>query len=172
MKKNFVLIVMILVSVTLFSRDRKFDDKLSLKSSYILPIEQTDFNSSLVVGLGFDFWGIFEFTGSAYLEIDRTKSQFSEVFQSPDIFSAGIGMNIPFGGFYLKTDAQRFFSVSNRSSVLSLSSYVNSYKLGVGLELSDSVELEFYHRTLTNNDIDIINGKKQQLIGAGVIVKI
>ncbi|MBN2617871.1 MAG: hypothetical protein JXR64_06105 [Spirochaetales bacterium] len=167
--KKIVLIVAFLAVTTVNAFSRT---DMRLLSSYILPIENSAFNQSLVLGLGAGFWGIFEFTGNAYLEIDHSDPDFWDKFQQPNVFSAGVGMNIPMGGFRFKTDYQRFFAVNDSTSELSVSKYTDSYKLGIGLELTDDVELEFYHRTLLDSRLDLIKGDKQGFIGLGLNISL
>lgn len=156
----FILSLAVTVTATAHSRS-----PINLQASYILPVEDSALNSSLIVGIGSGFWGIFEFTGSAYLEINNNES-FVDRFESPNLFSAGVGMNIPMGGFRLKTDYQRFFALSS-DNVLSMSQYRDSYKVGVGINLDYDVELELYHRTFLNIDFEE-EFDSQGFVGLGV----
>lgn len=142
---------------------------LNLKASYILPVEDSALNSSLILGIGSRFWGIFEFTGNAYLEINN-EDNFVDKFESPNLFSAGVEMNIPMGGFRLKTDYQRFFALDS-DNVLSMSQYRDSYKVGVGIYLDYDVELELYHRTFLNIDFED-EFDSQGFVGLGVNIEL
>lgn len=165
--RNKIYLIIIMCSA-LFGLSARQRSDISFNSSYILPIENSAFNSSLVLGLGADFWGIFEFTANAYLEIDNSEDSFFDKFQSPNVFSAGVGMNIPMGGFHFKTDYQRFFALESNSNELSVSRFTDSYKLGIGIMLDNNVELEIYHRTLLDSRLDLIDGEKQGFIGIGL----
>ncbi len=165
--KNKIYLIILMSAVTFGISARQGND-VTINSSYILPVENSAFNSSLVLGLGADFWGVFEFTANAYLEIDNAQDKFFDKFQSPNVFSAGIGMNIPMGGFYFKTDYQRFFAMQTNSNELSVSKFTDSYKLGIGIMLDYDVELEVYHRTLLDSTLDLIDGEKQSFIGIGI----
>lgn len=167
MSKNKIYLIILMLIVS-FSVSARRGSDISINSSYLIPVGNSDFHSSLVLGLGTGFWGIFEFTGNAYLEIDNSKEAFFNKFQSPNVFSAGVGMNIPMGGFHLKGDYQRFFALESDKNVLSVSSFTDSYKFGIGIDLDYDVELEVYHRTLIDSRLDLIHGEKQSFIGIGL----
>ncbi len=170
MKRNIIIVLMaIFIIGNLSARDRDYDNSnISITSSYILPIENSALNSSLVLGLGADFWGVFEFVGNMYFEIDHKEEDFFDKFQTPNVFSAGVGMNIPMGGFYLKGDYQRFFAFETNDDELSVSNYTDSYKLGIGIEIDHDIEVEVYHRTLIDGSDDIFTGDKQGFMGVGL----
>lgn len=170
MKNKIYLIISI--SLLTFSLSARQGNDMILKTGYILPLTATGFNSSLVLGLGTEFWGIFEFSVNAYLEIDNSKVVFIEKFQRPNVFSAGMGMNIPMGGFCLKSDYQRFFAIDTNINELSISNFTNSYKYGIGIKLDRDVELEVYERTLTNDSFNIYERDEQSLIGIGLNIKL
>ncbi len=171
MKKTLIIVSILIITLgeNLSADSKRKGSDISLQSSYILPLDDTDFNSSLSLGLGAKFWGVFEFSGHGYLEVAKNAPTFAESFKAPKLFSVGIGMNIPMGGFRLKGDYQRFFAFKNSDTTdtLSISNFNDSYKLGVGISLSDFLELEVYSRTFLKDQN--FTGHKKSFIGAGLI---
>ncbi|QEN04074.1 hypothetical protein EW093_04955 [Thiospirochaeta perfilievii] len=164
-KKTILILIIFSLSLGVSARQGR---DVTLITSYILPVENSAFNSSLVLGIGSDFWGIFEFTGKAYFEIDSSADSFFKSFQAPNVFSAGVGMNIPMGGFYLKSDYQRFFAIQSDMNDLSVSKFTDSYKFGIGIDLDRDVELEVYHRTLLDSRDNFIDNDSQGFIGVSL----
>lgn len=165
----FIIVFIVYLTSSIYARS---GNDIRLNLGYIIPVKNSAFNSSLVLGLGAGFWGIFEFTGNVYLEIDNSKEYFFSKFQTPNVLSAGIGMNIPMGGFYIKGDYQRFFTIEEDISEISVSNYTGSYKLGIGFEITRDIELEFYYRKLLNKSLDLIDGEKQGFIGIGANISL
>ncbi|MGL1891501.1 MAG: hypothetical protein OCD02_07720 [Spirochaetaceae bacterium] len=170
MKKQIIILILVALIFcgNISAHSNHNYNALSVQSSYILPIEESDFSSSLVLGLGYEFWGIFEFVGNAYLEIDSSEDGFFESFQTPNVVSTGIGVNIPLGGFYAKGDYQRFFSFDSESSELMLSNYTDSYKYGIGMNIGNDVEIEFYQRVLFNGETYSDDEDYQSFLGLGI----
>lgn len=168
MKKKIFILCLIVLAGTLSARNRRSD--ISIQSSYIMPIDNTDFNNSLSLGLGARFWGIFQLSGHCYLEIDKKADKLSNRFNSPEVFSAGVGLNIPMGGFTLKGDYQKFFQVNeNRyNDNVSLSNYSDSWKIGVGVDINHFLEAEFFHRTLIDSKAEKYFDEKQSIFGIGL----
>lgn len=169
MKKIVLILSLLLITVSLSaSKRRNKDSDISLLTSYIIPIDNTDFNTSLSLGLGARFWGIFQLSAHGYMETNKDADKFSESFYAPEVFSAGVGINIPMGGFRLKGDYQRFFSVKDNVDRVSISQYSDSYKLGIGVNLNHFLEAEVYHRTLVNSDAEKYFDEKQSFLGLGI----
>lgn len=167
-KKITFLVLIFTVTGILFSRSRN-DGDVSLLTSYVLPVDNTNFNSSLVLGLGAGFWGVFEFKFNAYLEIDRHQDNFFDKFKSPNVFSAGVGMNIPMGGFNLKGDYQKFFSVADLDDQFGISQFTASYMYGIGIDITRDLELNGYYRGLFSGTF---TGDSQGLVGIGAKLRL
>lgn len=166
MKKIIILILLVSVSLTLFGRRNKRD--LFISTSYITPINNADFNSSLMIGLSSKFWGIFHLTANGYMEINRDAEKFSEAFYAPEVFSLGVGATIPLGGFSLTGDYQRLLSLDSDSENISISKYSDSYKLGVVVDITRDIDVEVYHRTLIYKDAESYFDDNQGILGLGL----
>ncbi len=168
-KRVGVILLLLLATSGVFAgTTKKNNHNIALLSSYMKPIDSPENNSVLALGLGKEFWGIFEFVGTVYFEIDDNKNDFFEMFKPAEMISAGIGVNIPMGGFFLKGDFQKIFDISNSSEQNSLSNYSGSFKIGLGIRLDENVEIDIYHKTMLNTEYSFDGFNRSEFVGIGL----
>lgn len=173
-KKIMILAVLLIMGPSLFaykSKTVKNNDRLSLIFDYHTPVNSEGFNANMAFGLGYKFWGIFEFSGYAYSEVEQDENNFLEIgkVHAPSIFSLGVGAAIPMGGFSIKGDYQHFFNGGDQYTDFSMAKYKDSFKYGIGLELSPALEMEVYMRTMFNvrESYSYLTDEEMNFVGVG-----
>lgn len=146
MRKRIIITLLLLTFTGLFASEP--GELLNISSSVLIPVDSETNNTTLSIGIGKEFWGIFEFSGNVYMEIFRDKKEESPRIHSPEAYSIGVGANIPMGGFYLKGDYQKFIFTEENSDSYTVVKFGDSYKLGLGIPVTDVLEIEAYYRGL------------------------
>lgn len=125
-------------------------ERFSVTSAYSMPIGNNRIDPSLSIGLDYRFWGVFQFSFNMYNNIVLGADNIFNIKQIAPIglFSGGIGMKIPLGGFHMLLDWQKYFTgTAAREGVFPFS---DSYAFGVCLDLSRAFSIEVMKRTLYN----------------------
>lgn len=152
-----ILVVSLLLlcsNVTLAHTYDHDDDPLFIEADCNLPYNNVTVDGSFSYGLGFRFWGIFYFSG-----------MFSE---NPNFLTCGTGMKIPLGGFGLVWEWGTGYSVSDSGAIYD---FCKSYKIGLELDLSDSLGLQVYKKYLTDFAWESgMGGETADFVGAGIVI--
>jgi len=177
--KRFVVSLLVIVFALAGAVGLSADDShLHIYADYNIPVENSAVTPNVAFGVGTTIWGIFELNAHAYTELLFGADNIFDVagFRPIGLFSWGAGMRIPMGDFSLIMDWQSFYTGIGYSEV---STYCDSYKYGIAIDLSDVFGLEFYSRTLFNFSeaaiesdlIDIESSEDRiQIIGAGAVL--
>lgn len=142
----FIAIAFIVIACTTAAASEKF----SITSSYSAPIGNSSIDPSLSIGIDYRFWGVFQFTLNTYNDIVLGAENILNIKEIRPIglFSGGLGMKIPLGGFHFLLDWQKFFT--GTVSEAGVFPYSDSYAYGVSLDLSDWFGIEVAQRRLYN----------------------
>ncbi|MBT3274627.1 MAG: hypothetical protein HN368_15830 [Spirochaetales bacterium] len=141
----FTLLLVVLIGTTVSA-----DERFSITSAYVTPIGNDKIDSSLSVGMDYRFWGVFQFSLNMYNSIVLGADNILNIRKIKPIglFSGGVGMKIPLGGFHFLIDWQKFFTgTAGDEGVFPFS---DSYAYGVSLDISDFFGIEVSRRQLYN----------------------
>ena len=125
-------------------------ERLSISTAYNSPIGNESIDPNVGIGLEYRFWGVFAFSLNMYNDMVMGADNILNVQQirPAGIFSGGVGMKIPLGGFHVLLDWQKFFTGTvAEQGVFALA---DSYALGVSLDLSKFFGIEVRSRRLFN----------------------
>ena len=125
-------------------------ERFSVSTAYNSPIGNESIDPSIGVGLEYRFWGVFAFSINMYNDMVMGAENILNIQQvrPAGIFSGGVGMKIPLGGFHFLLDWQKFFTGTvAEQGVFALS---DSYAFGVSLDLSNLFTIEVQSRRLFN----------------------
>ena len=124
------------------------DPQFRITADYNTPIDNNKIDPNLGVGAQYQFWGIFTLSAQLYTELVGGGTNIlgiSEI-RPLGLFSGGLGMRIPLGGFFLTMDWQKFFTgTASNEGVYALS---DSYQIGLAIDLSKHFGIEVYTRRL------------------------
>ncbi len=125
-------------------------ERFSVTSAYSMPINNDRIDQSLSIGIDYQFWGVFQFTFNMYNDIVMGADNLLNIrsVRPIGLFSGGIGMKIPLGGFHLLFDWQKYFTGTAANS--GVFAFSDSYAFGVSLDLSDFFGIEIMSRRLYN----------------------
>lgn len=145
-KLAIVGMVMMVITCAAASADRLF----SVTSAYSMPIGNDKVDPSLSIGVDYRFWGVFEFSFNMYNNIVLGADNILNIkrIEPIGLFSGGVGMKIPLGGFHLLLDWQKYFTGTAASD--GVYPFSDSYAFGVSLDLSPSFTIEVNKRSLYN----------------------
>jgi len=126
------------------------DERFSITSAYSTPIGNDKIDPSLSVGLDYRFWGVFRFSFNMYNNIVLGADNILNIQRIAPIglFSGGVGMKIPLGGFHLLLDWQKYFTGTAASE--GVFPFSDSYAFGASMDLSRNFSIEVTKRTLYN----------------------
>ena len=146
--KKIVLITVALIVVACATVSA--DERFSVTSAYSTPIGNDRIDPSLSLGVDYRFWGVFTFSINMYNDIVLGAENILNISQIRPIglFSGGIGMKIPLGGFHLLLDWEKYFT--GTASTEGVFPFSDSYSYGVSLDLSDWFAIEVNQRRLYN----------------------
>lgn len=141
-----ILAVMMVVTCAAVSADGAF----SVTSAYSMPIGNDKVDPSLSVGLDYRFWGVFQFSLNMYNNIVLGAENILNIRRIAPIglFSGGVGMKIPLGGFHMLLDWQKYFTGTAADE--GVFPFSDSYAFGISVDLSRSFGIEVTKRTLYN----------------------
>jgi hypothetical protein len=141
----FVIVLTVVTTSVAWSQDR-----FTLTADYTMPIGNEKIEASVGVGAEYRFWGIFVFSATMYTEIVYGADNIFNISQVRPIglFSGGLGMKIPLGGFDLTFDWQKYFT--GTSSAEGVFPFSDSYAIGAAIDLSNSFGVEIFSRRLYN----------------------
>ena len=125
-------------------------ERLSISTAYNAPIGNKGIDPNFGIGLEYRFWGVFAFSINLYNDMVMGADNVLNIQQvrPAGVFSGGVGMKIPLGGFHLLLDWQKFFTGTvAEQGVFPLS---DSYALGVSMDLSNFFGIEIRWRNLYN----------------------
>ena len=139
-------IALLVITCAAVSADKNF----SVTSGYSAPIGNDGIDPSLSVGIDYRVWGVFDFSLNMYNDIVLGADNILNVSQIRPLglFSGGIGMKIPMGGFHMLLDWQKYFT--GTASDEGVFPFADSYSYGVSLDLGKSFGIEVRQRTLYN----------------------
>ena len=126
------------------------DERFSITSAYSMPIGNESIDPSLSIGVDYRFWGVFQFAFNMYNNIVMGADNILNISKIAPIglFSGGVGMKIPLGGFHLIFDWQKYFTGTAADE--GVFPFSDSYAFGVSLDLTDSFGIEVMKRSLYN----------------------
>lgn len=139
-------VLMMVMATTLSFADKRF----SIEGSYNMPIGNDKIDPSFAIGAEYHFWGVFTFSVAMYNDIVYGAENILNISQIRPIglFSGGMGMKIPLGGFYVVFDWQKFYTgTSAQEGVFPFS---DSYSIGASVDISESFSIDLYSRRLYN----------------------
>jgi len=141
-----ILAVLLVVTCATVSAEERF----SVTSAYSMPIGNDKIDPSLSVGMDYRFWGVFQFSFNMYNNIVLGADNILNIRRIAPIglFSGGIGMKIPLGGFHMLLDWQKYFTGTAANE--GVFPFSDSYAFGVSLDLSRVFGIEVMKRTLYN----------------------
>jgi hypothetical protein len=141
-----VLVLLIVSGIGAVSAKNRF----TVGADYTVPIGNEKIDPAFGIGLEYRFWGIFTFSGTMYNEIVFGADNIFNISQIRPIglFSSGLGLKIPLGGFYLTFGWQKFFTgtVSDEG----VFPFSDSYSIGAAIDVSDYFGIALYTRRLFN----------------------
>jgi hypothetical protein len=145
-KLLIISVALLVITCAAVSADKKF----SISSAYSTPIGNDRIDPSLSVGIDYRFWGVFDFSMNMYNDIVLGADNILNVSQIRPLglFSGGIGMKIPMGGFHMLLDWQKYFT--GTASTEGVFPFSDSYSYGVSLDLGNSFGIEVRQRRLYN----------------------
>jgi hypothetical protein len=145
MRITVILAVLLVITCATVSAER-----FSITSAYSMPIGNDKIDQSLNIGLDYKFWGVFQFSFNMYNDIVLGADNILNLrtIRPIGLFSGGVGMKIPLGGFHLILDWQKYFTGTASSE--GVFPYSDSYAFGVSLDLSDVFGIEVMSRRLYN----------------------
>lgn len=122
--------------------------RLSLHADYNLPISTNSLGSNVEFGAQYRFWGIFNFNSSVFTNINYGADNIFNIasITPAGLFSVGIGMRIPLGGFGLELGWSRFYTGFGDSA--GVYHFSDAYNIGIGIDLSDHFGIRVYNRSL------------------------
>ncbi len=149
MKTRYLLISLILL-FTLSAGNAIAKETFSIGADYIVPVSNEQIDPSLGVGVEYRFWGVFTFSAMMYNEIVYGADNVFDISEVRPIglFSSGLGMRIPLGGFNLTFGWQKFFT--GTASEEGVFPFSDSVAIGASVNISDSFGIGFYTRRLFN----------------------
>lgn len=121
--------------------------RLSLHADYNVPISTNSLGSNVEFGAQYRFWGIFNFNGSLFTNINYGADNIFNIasITPAGLFSVGLGMRIPLGGFALELGWSRFYTgFGDNAGVYHFS---DAYNFGLGIDLSDRFGIRVYDRS-------------------------
>ena len=126
------------------------DERFSVNSAYSMPIGNDSIDPSLSVGIDYRFWGVFQFSLNMYNDIVLGAENILNIktIKPIGLFSGGLGMKIPMGGFHLLLDWQKYFT--GTAADAGVFGFSDSYAYGVSLDISRSFGIEVSQRRLYN----------------------
>ena len=145
MRIAVILTVLMVITCATVSAER-----FSVTSAYSIPINNDKIDQSLIVGIDYRFWGVFQFSFNMYNDIVMGADNIFNIrtIRPIGLFSGGIGMKIPLGGFHLLFDWQKYFT--GTAATEGVFAFSDSYAFGVSLDLSDIFGIEVMSRRLYN----------------------
>ena len=145
MRFAVILAVLIVLSCVTVSAER-----FSITSAYSMPIGNDKIDPSLSIGIDYRFWGVFQFSFNMYNDIVMGAENILNIrtVRPIGLFSGGVGMKIPLGGFHLLLDWQKYFTGTAASE--GVFPFSDSYAFGVSLDLGDVFGIEVMSRRLYN----------------------
>jgi hypothetical protein len=141
-----VFVVLMVIACATASANERF----SITSAYSMPVNNDKIDPSLSLGLDYRFWGVFQFSLNTYHDLVTGADNILNLREIRPIglFSGGVGMKIPLGGFHLLFDWQKYFTGTvAREGVFPFS---DSYAFGLSLDLTDIFGIEVMSRRLYN----------------------
>ena len=147
---NMKRAIIFLVILTALSTGFAFGERFTVNGDYTVPIGNDKIDASIGVGAEYNFWGVFTFSGMMYTEIIYGADNILNISQIRPIglFSGGLGMKIPMGGFELTFGWQKFFT--GTAATDGVFAFSDSYSVGGVLNLSDFFGIGIYSRRLFN----------------------
>jgi len=141
-----IFTVMMVITCAAVSAEERF----SITSAYSMPIGNDKIDPSLSLGLDYRFWGVFQFSFNMYNNIVIGADNILNIKKIAPIglFSGGVGMKIPLGGFHLVFDWQKFYTGTAANA--GVFPFSDSYAIGVSLDLSRTFGIEVMKRSLYN----------------------
>ncbi len=146
MKIALILAVLIVITCATVSADERF----SVTTAYSMPVGDDKIDPSLSIGFDYRFWGVFQFSFNMYNDIVMGAENILNIrtVRPIGLFSGGVGMKIPLGGFHVLLDWQKYFTGTAASD--GVFPFSDSYAFGVCLDLSDIFGIEVMSRRLYN----------------------
>lgn len=156
MIKKLLFIIFILFTVAGLSFG---NNNFSVNIDYNIPISNESIDQNLSFGADYQFWGIFQFTGNIYTDIVYGADNIFNIKRIVPIglFSFGIGLNIPLGGFFLLFDYEKYYTGTAAES--GIYDFCDSVRAGISIDLSSTFGFEFYNRRLLNFSQKTVNDK-------------
>ncbi|MAG13653.1 MAG: hypothetical protein CMN78_03550 [Spirochaetales bacterium] len=144
--KTIILAITIIVLICATASAERF----SISTAYTAPIGNESIDPNFGLGVEYRFWGVFAFSINMYNDVVLGADNILNVQQirPAGIFSGGVGMKIPLGGFHLLLDWQKFFTGTVAEQGVFI--LADSYAFGVSLDLSDYFAIEVRSRRLFN----------------------
>ncbi|NOY08094.1 MAG: hypothetical protein GXP33_04550 [Spirochaetes bacterium] len=147
MKKRIIVIgfILIVISTSVFARKT-----FTISTDYNIPISNETVDQNLSFGADYRFWGIFQFIGNMYTSVVYGGDNILNIkrIEPLGLFSFGIGIKIPLGGFYLALDYEKFYTGTTAKT--GIYDFCDSVKAGINIDLSSTFGFEFYNRRLFN----------------------
>ncbi len=149
MKIKKIILVTLMLTV-LVGATVSADERFSITSAYSMPIGNDKIDPSLSVGIDYRFWGVFQFSLNMYNTIVLGADNILDIREIKPIglFSGGVGMKIPMGGFHLLIDWQKYFT--GTAGDQGVFPFADSYAYGVSLDVSKTFGIEVSRRQLYN----------------------
>ena len=151
-------IIYIAILVLIITGPMLADGMLRLDATYNIPLENDKIDGitkNVSFGVGIKFWGIFLASANIYTEIVSGGDDFFNIseLKSSDLFSWGLGMEIPMGDIYLGLDWQTFYTgLEYEDGAVAFS---DSFKIGLGFDLTRFLSVEVFSRKFFSFDSDI-----------------
>ncbi len=174
MKRRIIIIsfILIVISTSVFARN-----KFTISADYNIPVSNESVNQNLSFGANYRFWGIFQFIGNIYTSVVPGGDNILNIkrIEPLGLFSFGLGIKIPLGGFYLALDYEKFYT--GTAAKTGIYEFCDSVKAGINIDLSRTFGFEFYNRRLFNFSEKAVNDSGNRisktdgitwLLGAGV----
>ena len=126
------------------------DEMLRVDATYNMPLDNDKIDANVSFGAGAKFWGIFLASANIYTEvIPGGDNPFNIAGVRPiGLVSWGLGMEIPMGDLYVGMDWQKFYTALGYDE--GAYAFSDSFKIGLGFNLSDSFSVEAFSRRFFN----------------------
>ena len=146
MKIITALTVLMVIACATVSANERF----SITTAYTMPINNDKIDPSMSLGLDYRFWGVFQFSLNTYHDLVMGADNILNIdrIRPIGLFSGGVGMKIPLGGFHLLLDWQKYFTGTSAND--GVFPFSDSYAFGVSLDLVDFFGIEVMTRRLYN----------------------
>ena len=160
------VLVLLILGTAAFS-----EPGLYLTSDYNAPYNNDLLDANVSFGMNLGFWGIFVASADIYTRFIYGEDDFLHIHEveALDLYSWGLGIEIPLGDFYFDLDWKNFYTSADDSEI---NRYSSSYKIGFHVKLTETLGVRAYRRTFHDfsGKSGLSGSGELNMFGAGVML--